>query len=140
MSDTIKAIDLDARDPDFAASLRRLGPVQPNPTYSPSSTSTHGNSVTAQSASGPSIPAARPNPALQILAQRERIAQVAERERIDSGKVGFQGRSLIDVGLVRKCLVLRDEGGVSASEIEKKLGLKAGLVASLGKVGVVEAA
>ncbi|PWY86030.1 hypothetical protein BO70DRAFT_428105 [Aspergillus heteromorphus CBS 117.55] len=32
------AIDLDGRDPDFAASLRTIGPVTPNPTFSPSST------------------------------------------------------------------------------------------------------
>lgn len=32
------AIDLDGRDPDFAASLRSIGPVIPNPTFSNSST------------------------------------------------------------------------------------------------------
>ena len=45
----------------------------------------------------------------------------------------------MDVITIRQILVLRDEKGVPAQEIEKQLGLRNGVVARLGRKGVVKA-
>lgn len=47
---------------------------------------------------------------------------------------------MIDVGTLRKALVLRDEQGMPEPDIEKILGLRAGVMKSLGRRGVVEVA
>lgn len=141
-------IDLDGRDPQLAAHLRTLGPVRPNPTYSLSSTSSPSSAVTEPSASSthdypsdaPStIPSPRNNPALAILAARQRVQDEHERDKVESGKKGWKGRRYVDVGTLRKALVLRDEKGMKAAEIERALDLREGFVAGLGRQGVVEA-
>ena len=52
------------------------------------------------------------------------------------GRKGFVGREFLDVMTIRQILTLRDEKNVPATEIEKQLGLKQGVVARLGKRGV----
>lgn len=47
------------------------------------------------------------------------------------------GRQFLDVVTLRQVLVLRDEGGVDAAEIERRLGLRRGVVERLGRRGVV---
>ena len=71
---------------------------------------------------------------------RKRIEEQAETEKIAQGKPGFAGKSFVDIGTIRKALVLRDEQGVAPPEIEKMLGLRKGAVAALGRTGVVEVA
>ncbi|KAI9662647.1 MAG: hypothetical protein M1831_002690 [Alyxoria varia] len=136
-------IDLDARDPHLAESLRRIGPVQPNPTFSPSSTS-YAPKPQASSSSASPTPSQAPSPAnnaaLATLAARERIQAVYEEEKADIGRSGFQGKSLLDISTIRRILVLRDEQGMQLEEIERTLGLKNGLVKSFGGIGTVEAA
>jgi len=149
----LAVIDLDARDPHLAASLRKLGPVQPFPTFSPSSTSspdafgTDANTPLSSSSQIPHSPNGNPifpspatNPALAILTARSRIAEAAEQEKVDFGKPGFEGRRFLDVATVRKALVLRDEQGMEVPEIERALGLARGVVGSLGRQGIVEVA
>ncbi|KAI9762760.1 MAG: hypothetical protein M4579_000112, partial [Chaenotheca gracillima] len=131
-----EAINLDASDPDFAASLRKLGAVQPSPTLS------HSSAFNANSAASPSTTSSRPtpatNPALVVLENRSRIAAEAEREFADIGRPGRPGRRFMDVVTLRQILMLRDEKGVAPEEIEKHLDLKKGVVAMLGeKQGVV---
>lgn len=104
--------------------------MQPNPTFSPSS---------ATGAPGPA-PSPANNASLAILAARDRIQADFERQRIDAGKPGFGGKRLLDVGTLRKMLVLRDEEGMAPGDIERALGLREGAVAGLGRAGVVEAA
>ena len=53
------------------------------------------------------------------------------------GRKGFAGREFLDVVTIRQILSLRDEKNVPALEIEKQLGLKQGVVARLGKRGVM---
>lgn len=148
-------IDLDARDPHFANRLTTLGPVKPYPTFSPSSTSTPfppptnptssssrpSESVGSDAPFGPGVfPSPANNPAIATLTARSRIQDAVEQEKVDAGRRGFEGRQYLDIVTVRKVLTLRDEQGMKAEDIEKALRLKKGVVAGLGRVGVLEAA
>lgn len=75
-----------------------------------------------------------------MLMARARIAEEAEQEKVDAGRKGFEGRVFMDVSLLKRVLVMRDEKGMGAEEIEKECGLRRGSVAALGRVGVVEVA
>ncbi|PYI04039.1 hypothetical protein BO78DRAFT_373732 [Aspergillus sclerotiicarbonarius CBS 121057] len=123
------AIDLDGRDPDFAASLRTIGPVTPNPTYSPSST------FSQQPA--PTVFPPASNPALLVFSARQRITKAAEQEAEAMGKMDFAGREFLDALTVRQVLAMRDRQGLGEAEIERMLRLKGGVVGRLGGRGVV---
>ncbi|KAL4899744.1 hypothetical protein BDW74DRAFT_107199 [Aspergillus multicolor] len=128
------AIDLDGRDPHFAASLRSLGPVTPNPTLSHSSTF---NQPTPSSpgASTPSVfPSPSTNPALLVVTSRQRIAAEAEAEAENLGKGAFEGRRYLDAFTIRQVLAMRDRQGMSEEEIERVLRLKRGVVGRMGGV------
>ncbi|KZF26181.1 hypothetical protein L228DRAFT_235283 [Xylona heveae TC161] len=132
-----QAIDLDARDPDFASSLRALGSVQPTPTYSPSSTFNRG--PVAGRPGGPSLfPDAVANPAVALLKKREEIAHAAEEEFLSIGRRGHTGRRFLDVTTIRQILTLRDQKGVQPAEIERRLGLQKGVTEKLGGPNVVQ--
>ncbi|KAL5000034.1 hypothetical protein BDV10DRAFT_41336 [Aspergillus recurvatus] len=119
------AIDLDGRDPHFAASLRSIGPVTPNPTLSHSSTfnQTHPPSV---------FPSTSANPALLVITARQRITREAEAETEELGKGGFEGRRYLDAFTIRQILAMRDKQGIGAEEIERALKLKRGVVRRVG--------
>ncbi|KAI9716193.1 MAG: hypothetical protein M1828_000419 [Chrysothrix sp. TS-e1954] len=134
------AIDIDGQDPQFAASLRTLGPVKPAPTYSPSATHPSDGSSPSTPSSSSAQPPPPQSPSLTILAARQRIQEAADRERAQVGKKGFEGRTLIEISTVRKVLVMRDEQGMEESQIEAQLGLRKGFVKTLGAKGVVEVA
>ncbi|KAE8380945.1 Oligosaccharyltransferase subunit Ribophorin II-domain-containing protein [Aspergillus bertholletiae] len=128
------AIDLDGRDPDFAASLRGIGPVSPTPTLSNSSTFASG----AQR--GDSIQTVFPrasNPALLVVTARQKIAKAAEQEVDMLGRPGFAGREYLDALTIRQALSMRDRQGLPSGEIERLLRLKRGVVDRLGKKGLV---
>lgn len=84
-------------------------------------------------------PSPRNNPALAILAARQRIQDEEESDKVQTGKSGWKGRRYVDVGTIRKALVLRDESGMDAEEIERTLDLREGFMAGLGRQGVFEA-
>ncbi|KAL9629871.1 MAG: hypothetical protein Q9164_006682 [Protoblastenia rupestris] len=145
-----EVVSLDARDPDFAASLRSLGPVQPNSTLSNTSTfrpdpksspNSSSTSHSARSASDPSPPSGlnifpnpAQNPALVVLESRSRLAAEAEEE-FTRARMGGEGRRFLDVGIIRQILTLRDKEGMDAGQIEKNLGLRKGVVRMLAAVG-----
>ncbi|KAI9879491.1 MAG: hypothetical protein M1830_008367 [Pleopsidium flavum] len=139
-----EAINLDAQDPHFAASLRSLGAVTPSPTFSNSSTF-NPSPTSSQQSSIPNFPSSHQqifpdptrNPAIQILQARDRLAQEAEQEFIHAGKRGHEGRQFLDVVSLRQVLMLRDEKGLEAGEIERRLGLRGGVVGRLGRRGIV---
>lgn len=136
-----EAINLDASDPDFARSLRQIGAVQPNPTMSPTSAFPHPNNPNNPSiAPRPTGPDPRTNPAITVLDSRSRLQAEADREFIEAGKRGHEGRQFLDVFLIRQILTLRDKHNESAGAIESKLGLKAGVVDRLGGRGITELA
>ncbi|OQO03737.1 hypothetical protein B0A48_10402 [Cryoendolithus antarcticus] len=127
--------NLETSDPSFARQLRSLGAVQPNPTLSESSTF---NPQFPSSSSAPSTsqPPRATNPALLVLEARARLQAEADREFLEAGR-GKAGRQFLDAYTIRQILVMRDGQGKSGAEIEKKMGLKAGVVGRLGKRGVV---
>ncbi|KAK2871787.1 hypothetical protein FQN49_002827 [Arthroderma sp. PD_2] len=131
-----EAIDLDARDPDFDASLRSIGPVTPTPTLSRSSTF---NQAPQRGAPSPSRlhQADSANPSLLILSSRTRISAEAEAELDSLGRQGHMGRRFVDVVSLKQILSMRDEQGVSDGVIERRFGLKKGALATLGPKGVV---
>lgn len=130
-SNRSEAINLDASDPDFARSLRSLGPVQPNPTLSPSS------SFGQPTSTSPVVPDPRKNPAIAVLQNRARLAQKAEVEERAGRGPGAKGREFLDVFEMRQVLLMRDLQGKTPQEIERKMGLKEGVVARLGGDGVL---
>ncbi|RLL92888.1 hypothetical protein CFD26_100005, partial [Aspergillus turcosus] len=119
-------IDLDGRDPDFAASLRSIGPVTPNPTFSRTSTFTPGPTQTQiQNQNQPVFPTAA-NPALLVLTARQTAAKAAQEEAEQIGRPGFVGREFVDAWTIRQALTMRDRQGLSLEEIEGMLKLKKG--------------
>ncbi|KAK5126684.1 hypothetical protein LTR85_009618 [Meristemomyces frigidus] len=133
-----EAINLDASDPDFARSLRSIGPVQPNPTLSPSSAFPHPNNANNPAqASRPTGPDPRRNPAIMVLDARSRLQGEADIEFQGAARRGHDGRQFLDVYMIRQILVQRDEKGKSAADIERSMGLKKGVVDRLGAKGVV---
>ncbi|GMF74320.1 unnamed protein product [Aspergillus oryzae] len=123
-----------SNDPDFAASLRGIGPVSPAPTLSNSSTFASG----AQR--GDSVQTVFPraaNPALLVVTARQKIAKAAEREVELTGRQGFTGREYLDALTIRQALSMRDRQGMPSGEIERLLRLKKGVVDRLGEKGVV---
>ena len=72
-----------------------------------------------------------------VLDARAKLQDRAEIEFLEAGRRGHAGREFLDIFTVRQMLVLRDEKGKSAGEIEKALGLKKGAVDRLGVRGVV---
>ncbi|KAL9136443.1 MAG: hypothetical protein Q9175_002355 [Cornicularia normoerica] len=138
-----QSINLDASDPDFAQSLRSLGPVQPSSTLSNSSTfnpspspSSHGSKSSPNQSHPQVFPNPSKNPALMVLTARERLLQQAEVEFAKTGREDG-GKSFLDVSTIRQLLVLRDEKGMGGEEIEKRLGLAQGVVDRLGPRSVV---
>ena len=136
------AIDLDARDPHFAASLRSIGPVIPKPTFSHSSTfrlspqlpkSEHG--VPSPSSSSVFSDSSA-NPALLALNSRARITKEAEQEAESFGRSNHTGRKYLDVLTIRQILNTRDQQNLNNLEIERLLRLKSGVVDQLGKKGI----
>ncbi|KAK2798026.1 hypothetical protein FQN51_007951 [Onygenales sp. PD_10] len=147
-----EAIDLDARDPHFAASLRSLGPVTPSPTLSNSSTFNqppplHTSAPTPTSTSTSSIPSPSythtppttppTNPALLLLSARAQLESAAARELESIGRQSHAGREFLDVMTIKQILAMRDVQGVEGGVIERRLRLKGGVVGVLGGRGVV---
>ncbi|KAL2814329.1 hypothetical protein BJX63DRAFT_392836 [Aspergillus granulosus] len=127
------AIDLDGRDPHFAASLRSLGAVNPSPTLSNSSTFTQSQS----SGANPTIFPTPSNPALLAITARQRIAREAEAEAESLGQDTFTGRRYLDALTIRQALDMRDKRDMPEKEIERALRLKKGTVERLGPRGVM---
>ncbi|KAI9885007.1 MAG: hypothetical protein M1823_003209 [Watsoniomyces obsoletus] len=132
-----EAINLDGSDPHYAASLRSLGAVQPNTMYSTSATFNPGTGTSRTQ--GGIFPDPNKNPAVQVLLARERLAAEAEKEFAEAGKADQQARQFLDIGTIRKVLMLRDDKKLSAKEIERQFGLKEGVVERLGPGGMVAA-
>lgn len=123
-----------------------MGVAQPNPTFSPSSTATQKNQTAADfpraddysARPAPSnFPSARDNQTLNVLEARKRLQERADAELENLGRRG-EGREFMDVGTIRKVLLLRQQG-VDEGDIERRFGLKRGSVRRLGDGWSVQA-
>lgn len=124
--------------PGLAERLRQIGVVQPNPTYSPSSTASPTSSQPAHEPSGgPVFPSPSNNAVLSALEARERLAREAEDEFESLGLSGGQGRRFLTSGMIRDVLVMRERGATDG-EIEHRFNLRRGLVRSLGPRGLFQ--
>ncbi|KAI8937749.1 hypothetical protein NX059_005449 [Plenodomus lindquistii] len=135
-----EAIEQDARDPGLAARLTTLGAVQPNPHYSPTSTS----QFDPRRNTAPSLPSdtmmremplsafpdPRNNPVLRVLEARQRISEEAEEELRNVGRRSFTGRTYLDAGLIQLAL-MRQAKGEPDARIEAALGIKKGRLSVL---------
>lgn len=150
---TSTAVEFDASDPVLASKLRQIGPVEANPYQSHTATQPQ---ASRQSPKGlpaelaplgqepppglfPNAASMRNNPALLILQSRKRLQERAENEFNNIGRRGFEGREFMDVYMVTDALKMR-QSGMSLVDIEKRLGLKNGMMAKLGERGVLETA
>lgn len=83
------------------------------------------------------VPDPRKNPAIAVLHARARLQEKAEREESKGRGPGSKDREFLDVFEMRQVLTMRDLQGKAAGEIERKLGLKEGVVERLGASGVL---
>ena len=75
-----------------------------------------------------------------MLQSRKRINQEANDEFEDAARRGDAvKRRFLDVGLLRTTLGMLEEGTYAPAEIERRLGLEPGIIATLGN-GVFSAA
>lgn len=130
LTNDFPAIDMDGRDPDFAASLRSIGPVNPSPTFSNSSTFNRPGSMQTV------FPHAS-NPALLVVTARQRLMEAAEKEAEHFGHAGHPGRTFLDALTIQQVLTMRDKQGMRHGDIERFLGLKKGVLERLGKDEIV---
>lgn len=72
-----------------------------------------------------------------VLEARSNLQQAADAEFERVGKSSQGGRQFLDVWMIRQILLQRDVQGRSPEEIERKMGLKKGVVGRLGAKGVV---
>ncbi|KAJ4393157.1 hypothetical protein N0V93_002364 [Gnomoniopsis smithogilvyi] len=122
--------------PDLAKRLREIGVVQPNPTFSNSSTATTTSSqphsqLEQTENSGPIFPAASQNAVLSALEARRRVQREAEVEFENLGLSSSEGRNFLHAGMIRDILVMRERGANEAA-IENRFNLKRGVVKRLG--------
>ena len=62
----------------------------------------------------------------------------AEQDDDDTREEKFEGRTYLDIGTIRTIVRLRDAGQTSEQDIERRFGLKRGLVAGLVAIGLPE--
>lgn len=132
-------IDLDGRDPQFGSALKKLGPAISVERAAPHQAAFPTSSQPPLGQQGQNIfPSSNPatNPSLMIVKARERINQQFDDEAESLGRASFTGRTLMSAKDIREALKMRDQGGMSAEEIEKQLRLKSGILSRLGKPGV----
>jgi hypothetical protein len=79
------------------------------------------------------------NPALLVLRAREALQRQHDVEQEQVGTKGFNGRSSLDVGSLREAVRLRGQG-VKESDIEKKFGLREGVLGRIGPREIVDVA
>ncbi|PMB64243.1 hypothetical protein BM221_010038 [Beauveria bassiana] len=134
-----------AADPEFtpagfANRLQQMGIVDPNPTYSPSSRAAGAHHLRGlpSSAAGPIFPASTANVTLSALAARQRVQERAEADMERFQQVGMRGaaRRYVDMRTLSDALQLL-ERGVPREEVEARMGMQEGLLARLGRKGVL---
>ncbi|KFA72477.1 hypothetical protein S40288_08605 [Stachybotrys chartarum IBT 40288] len=121
---------------DFSRRLQQMGVVQPNPTYSPSSTAgTHGDAA-PPTPLGPMFPSASNNTTLSVLEARQRLQRAAEEELEAGGQSSSQSRRFVDMRTLVDAMQLRHRG-MSSADIERKLRMRPGLLHNIGNRNLI---
>lgn len=113
-----------------------MGVVDPNPTYSPSSTASTQSLGGPTQPLGPSFPSSRNNRTLSVLEARRRLQQEAEEDFEAMGRAGSHGRRFIDMRTMVQAMQMRAQGSAPA-DIEKKLNLQPRLLEMLGRPSIL---
>ena len=133
-------VELDGRDPQFGSALRRLGPAIPVEKAAPNAAAFPTSSQPPLGQQGqnifPTSGAPSKNSGLVVVQARERIAQTHQEELDNLGRPSFKGRTLVGAKDITEILKLRDQRGMSSSQIEKQMRLHPGIVDQLMKPGV----
>ncbi|KAL7945059.1 hypothetical protein V8C42DRAFT_324446 [Trichoderma barbatum] len=135
------AVRADARDHDFAPGdfsrrLHQMGIVQPNPTFSPSSTASPNLSPESLDVPpGPLFPPAKRNTTLSVLEAQRRLERIAAEDLENMGRNGGRRRQA-DMRTILDAVQLLNNG-FPAEDVEKKLRLAPGLLGKLGPSGVL---
>lgn len=135
-------IDLDGRDPQFGASLRRLGPAVPVERADPEKSAFPTSSQPPLGQQGLNIfpPANRPggparNAGMMIVDARKKIQDKWEQENESLGRKGFEGRTLVNAKDLKEALKMI-EAGVSPAEVEGQMRMQSGILQKLNKPGL----
>lgn len=132
-------VELDARDPDFGAALKKLGPAIPVERGAPNQGAFPTSSQPPLGQQGKNIfPSSVPgnNSSLRVLQARDRAALKFDEEVDSLGRTSFAGRTLISAKDIKEVLRLRDQAGRSVEEIEKQMRLQPGILAKLSRPGI----
>lgn len=132
-------VELDARDPQFGAALRSLGPAMSAQKGAPNKAAFPTSSQPPMGQQGQNIfPSASPgkNSGLTVVHTRERISQKFDQEMESIGRGSFTGRTLISAKDIAEILRMRDQRGMSPQAIEKQMRLQSGILDKLAKPGV----
>jgi len=137
----VEHIELDGRDPQFGAALRKLGTAtsleKGAPTSYRSAFPTSSQPPVGQQADN-IFPSRSPssNPSLMVVQARKRIAETSDQETDAIGRASSTGRTLISAKDITEVLRLRDQAGMSTQEIEKQMRLQPGILGRLARPGV----
>ncbi|KAL3959040.1 hypothetical protein ACCO45_007202 [Purpureocillium lilacinum] len=108
---TATGVEADGMDPDFTPGsgfsqrLHQMGVVQPNPTFSPSSTATGPE----RGGSAPLFPTSRAvNSTLSVLDARQALQLQADQDLENMGRSGYRGRRLLDMRTVLDVIHMRE--------------------------------
>ncbi|KAH7321403.1 hypothetical protein B0I35DRAFT_477886 [Stachybotrys elegans] len=121
--------------PAFSQRLQTMGVVQPNPTFSPSSTVMSHSADAQPTPLAPNFPSIRSNPTLSVLEARRMLQQQADMELESMAQRPDLGRRFLDMRTVMEAMQMR-EHGLSDADIETKLKIRPGLISKLGKATV----
>jgi hypothetical protein len=77
------------------------------------------------------------NPAIALVAARERWAAQYASDTDNMGRPNYGGRQLLTIREIKDVLRAREDGSKSLREMEKTMKLKTGILDRLGREGVV---
>lgn len=114
-----------------------MGVVQPNPTYSPSSTAVQHPDAPPAFNAGPVFPSSKNNVTLSVLEARRKLQEQADEDMELFNQAGVKAqRRFLDMRTLIDAIQLLDRG-LSPRDVEAKLGLKPDLLAKLGRQGIL---
>jgi hypothetical protein len=129
-------MDPDFAPGDFSKRLHQMGIVQPNPTFSPSSTAAPNFSPESLAVPpGPLFPPAKQNTTLSVLEARRRLERVADEDLEIMGREGGRCR-MANMRTILDAVHLLSHG-IPISDIEKRLRVTPGFLNKLGPAGVL---
>ncbi|KAK2056508.1 hypothetical protein LY76DRAFT_595070 [Colletotrichum caudatum] len=133
------SVNPDSVTAEFSSRLQQMGIVQPNPTFSPTSTAGPSPHADLIQNPGPLFPSSSQNATLGTLEARSRFQKQADDEFDGLGRSSSEGREFLDLKTIVQMHLMRDKGQ-SPGEIEERLNLKKGVVARLGRPGITSPA